>query len=137
MGQHDGIEFIKKARHLCTSPFILLTGIQDEKLGIEAIRLGAEDYLVKSEITPELLERSILYAIERFQSKTKEQEIIQQRTLERSERHYRSLIENSADGIALMNTKFKLTYVTPSIETILGYTPEQILTINSTYNHLS
>ncbi len=131
MGNHDGIEFIKKAKSLCKAPFILLTGIQDEKLGIKAIRLGAEDYLVKSEITPELLERSILYAIERFQSKTKEQELIERQTLERSERHYRSLIENSADGIALMNKKFKLTYVAPSIEKILGYTPEQMLT-NST-----
>lgn len=128
MGNHDGIEFIQKAKNLCKAPFILLTGIQDEKLGIKAIRLGAEDYLVKSEITPELLERSILYAIERFQSKTKEQELIERKTLERSERHYRSLIENSADGIALMNEKFRLTYVAPSIKKILGYTPEQLLT---------
>lgn len=132
IGDRNGIDFIKESKKIpCRSPFILLTGIQDEQLGIKAIRLGAEDYLVKSEITPELLERSILYAIERFESRRTEQELIEKRILEQSERHFRSLIENSADGIALMNHKFHFTYVTPSIENILGYSPNQILVLDA------
>ncbi|MBP1986509.1 bacterio-opsin activator domain-containing protein [Halolamina salifodinae] len=46
-------------------PVIVLTGLQDERVGIEAIKHGAQDYLVKDEVSSELLVRSIHHAIER------------------------------------------------------------------------
>lgn len=46
-------------------PIVVLTGFVDEKLAIDAIRNGAQDYLVKGEVTSELLGRSLRYAIER------------------------------------------------------------------------
>ncbi|GAB7093212.1 hypothetical protein JCM30237_03640 [Halolamina litorea] len=46
-------------------PVIVLTGIQDERIGIEAIKRGAQDYLVKDEVTSDLLVRSIHHAVER------------------------------------------------------------------------
>ncbi len=48
-------------------PIIILTGRVDEELAIESLKLGMQDYLVKGKIDPELLERSILYAIGRQQ----------------------------------------------------------------------
>ena len=46
-------------------PIILLTGLNDRQLGIKSIKSGAQDYLLKDEITSSSLERSISYAIER------------------------------------------------------------------------
>ncbi|MDD5730867.1 MAG: ATP-binding protein [Candidatus Omnitrophica bacterium] len=46
-------------------PAIVLTGVNDESLGIQAIHEGACDYLVKGHIDTDLLVRSIKYAIER------------------------------------------------------------------------
>jgi predicted DNA binding protein/DNA-binding response OmpR family regulator len=46
-------------------PIVVLTGLRDERMGIEAIQRGAQDYLVKDEVTSDLLVRSIHHAIER------------------------------------------------------------------------
>jgi two-component system sensor histidine kinase UhpB len=46
-------------------PFVVLTGLGDEDLGIAAVRQGAQDYLVKGMVDGHLLSRSILYAVER------------------------------------------------------------------------
>ncbi len=48
-------------------PIIVLTTDNDFVLGKRLIRQGAQDYLVKRQITPELLQRTIFYAIERHQ----------------------------------------------------------------------
>ncbi|MGE5399590.1 MAG: response regulator [Ignavibacteriales bacterium] len=47
------------------TPIVILTGLEDEDLGMEAVKLGAQDYLVKYQIDGRSLIRSICYAIER------------------------------------------------------------------------
>ena len=44
---------------------VVLTGLADEYLGEEAVRAGAQDYLVKGDVTGKLLDRVIRYAMER------------------------------------------------------------------------
>jgi CheY-like chemotaxis protein len=46
-------------------PVIILTGLDDKELGLEAVRKGAQDYLVKGKFDGNLLIRSISYSIER------------------------------------------------------------------------
>src|SRR3546814_4578293 len=46
-------------------PIIVLTGLGDDATGVEAIRQGAADYLVKGRIGADVLARSVRYAIER------------------------------------------------------------------------
>ena len=46
-------------------PVVVLTGQDDEQLGVEALRLGAQDYLVKGQTEGKLLARTLQYAIER------------------------------------------------------------------------
>jgi signal transduction histidine kinase len=48
-------------------PIVVLTGLDDEGVGVEAVERGAQDYLVKSDVNATLLGRTIRYAIERQQ----------------------------------------------------------------------
>ena len=50
-------------------PFVVLTGIRDEEIGLIAIEAGAQDFICKSEMTPVSLSRAVKFAIERSRSR--------------------------------------------------------------------
>lgn len=61
-----GIEtFMKLNEENPSIPIIVLTGLNNDNTGLEAVQSGAQDYLVKGEFQGETLNRCILYAIER------------------------------------------------------------------------
>lgn len=49
-------------------PIVILTGLADEEVGIRAVSAGAQDYLTKANLSPEVLIRSLRYALERKQA---------------------------------------------------------------------
>jgi PAS domain S-box-containing protein len=49
-------------------PVLVLTGFNDEMLAVEAVKSGAQDYLLKAELSPNLLKRALRYAVERKQA---------------------------------------------------------------------
>ena len=64
LGERNGLELLREIGSRCiTAPVILLTGQGDYEIDVEAMRLGAADYLIKGQLNSSLLERSIRYAI--------------------------------------------------------------------------
>src|SRR5262249_16688716 len=62
----QGLDTILKLHTLVSHlPIIVLTGMENDELAVEALRKGAQDYLVKGKVDGNLLARSIRYAIER------------------------------------------------------------------------
>ncbi|THE66344.1 response regulator [Salinadaptatus halalkaliphilus] len=55
------------------TPIVVLTGVRDQQIGVQAIQQGAEDFLVKDEVTSELLVRTIYHAIERARQQRERQ----------------------------------------------------------------
>lgn len=52
-------------------PIMILSALEDEAVALEAVRSGAQDYLPKTRLDPDLLTRSILYAVERNEIRRK------------------------------------------------------------------
>jgi len=70
LGERTGIELLERMRQRgLETPVILLTGRGSLELDLEAMELGAFDYLDKAELTPILLERSIRYALENYRAR--------------------------------------------------------------------
>jgi len=66
-----------------------MTGLQDEDLGLRLIQAGAQDYLVKGQVTAPLLTRALKYAVER---KRLEEE------LRKKTRFLQSVLDNMAEA---------------------------------------
>ncbi len=66
LGAQDGVELLRQSLDEgCRTPIVMLTGSGNRDVDKAAMRHGAADYLVKSEITAALLERSIRHSLER------------------------------------------------------------------------
>lgn len=64
LGERDGLQLIREAiGQGCHTPIVFLTSETSAKIDFEAMHAGALDYLVKGEITPRMLERSLRYAV--------------------------------------------------------------------------
>ena len=106
----DTFQAIKAAAR--EAPVIVLSGLDDETTAVNAVHAGAEDYLVKDRLTPPLILRSIIYAMERTQAK--------KATLQAQEK-YRSIFENSVSGIFQTSPEGRYLNVNPSLARIYGY----------------
>jgi HTH-type transcriptional regulator, bacterioopsin transcriptional activator and related proteins len=61
-----GIETLETVSSITDeTPIVVFTGVSDQEVGVQAIQSGAQDFLVKDEVTSELLVRTIHHAIER------------------------------------------------------------------------
>lgn len=122
LGAKSGVELLKAAvENNCEEPIILLTGKGNYNVDIEAMQLGAVDYLIKPELTIEKMERSIRYALERSATL---------QALRANERKYRSIFENSKDAIFTTNEQLDFKDVNEAVYPLLGYTKDEILEIN-------
>ncbi|MHC5724326.1 MAG: PAS domain-containing hybrid sensor histidine kinase/response regulator [Nostoc sp.] len=112
----QGLETFVIAHHQAkATPIIVLTGIDDETLAISAMQQGAQDYLVKGQLTGDLLVRSIRYAIERQRADD---------ALRHSEERFRVALKNSPIFVYNQDRELRYTWVYNPPD---GLTVEEIL----------
>tara|TARA_Y100001001_G_C7968045_1_gene294869 strand:- start:282 stop:1199 length:918 start_codon:yes stop_codon:yes gene_type:complete len=72
LDESNGIELVKSLNSVAAyPPFILMTHYDDYRYYDDSVEAGFYDYLIKGEVTPSLLDRFALYAIERRKVETK------------------------------------------------------------------
>jgi PAS domain S-box-containing protein len=116
--ESSGLATLRRAQTLIPGiPIIVVTGSADATLAATAVREGAQDFLVKGQVTGELLWRSIKYAIERHQA-------------EEALRQERDFAENLIDAaqtiVLLVDLEGKIVRFNRYLEQVSGYRLEEV-----------
>lgn len=99
------------------TPIVVLTGFNDEEVALEAVREGAQDYLIKGEIQGNVLMRALRHAIERGQ-------MLEQ--LRRSEERYALAVRGAKDGLWDWDIETNKIYFSPRWQRMLGCAQEEL-----------
>ncbi len=98
-------------------PIIVLSGLDDENTATQAVQIGVQDYLIKGRVDANLLVRAIRYAMERKKA---------ERQLQATELRYRTIFENSAVAIMMVDEAKRLVSWNKFTEHLLGMGEEQL-----------
>ncbi|MER3477190.1 MAG: hypothetical protein C4287_12615, partial [Leptolyngbya sp. ERB_1_2] len=117
----DGLSFLKTlfAEFNRNRPAIVMVSeARDERIIVQAIKLGAEDYLAKQCLTPELLQSAVRSAIENSRSRQQ---------LHQSEERYRAIVENQTELICRFLPDGTLTFVNQAYSHYFGTPPDRLV----------
>ena len=99
-------------------PIIVLTGNEDQAVALAAVKAGAQDFLVKQDLSGRLLVKTLQYARERKHNEAK---------LRVSEARFRSLAELSSDWYWEQDAEHRLTYLSDGLQDKSGVDPAALL----------
>jgi len=118
LGAKTGIDLLNDAIKMnCEEPIILLTGKGNRDIDREAMRMGAVDYLVKSELNTEKLERCIRYALDHATTI---------KALRESERKYKGIFDGSKDAIFITDLELRFKDCNPATSGLLRFPKERL-----------
>jgi PAS domain S-box-containing protein len=105
----SGLETFHRVQHDAPDqPILVISGLDDEGVALEAVRAGAQDYLVKGRMEGALLTRAIRYAIARKRADA---------ALAESEARYQSILQHVANAVVVSDPATGLAeYVNPAYE---------------------
>lgn len=119
LGARTGIDLLAEAMKMnCEEPIILLTGKGNSAIDKQAMQMGAVDYLIKSELTAEKLERCIRYALERAAST---------KALRANERKYRNIFEKSKEAVFTTDLSLVFKDVNAAMVNLVGTEKSQLI----------
>jgi two-component system, cell cycle sensor histidine kinase and response regulator CckA len=96
----------------------------ERRLELTAVRADGSEFPVELVVTA--VRRSDTWSFHAFAADISERKRAEE-AMRRSEEHFRSLIENALDVIAVVDASGRFTYESPSIERVLGYRPQELV----------
>src|SRR5579872_676621 len=126
LGARDGLELIREIRRRdIDTPVVVMTGLGAADIAVEAMKAGAADYLTKTDVSIQSIERSVRHALAIGRKERQRREA--EAALRASESRFRALAENSSDALLLLDREAGIFYVSPSTERHLGWRPEEMV----------
>jgi diguanylate cyclase (GGDEF)-like protein/PAS domain S-box-containing protein len=119
MGLPDGhgIETVRRAHAAAPDvPMIVLTGLDDEALAGEALKEGAQDYLIKGQIENRALPRALRHAIERHRM---------QETLFNESERAQVTLNCIGDAVICTDISGSITFLNPTAEKMTGWSSSE------------
>ncbi len=124
LGKSTGLDLLREAiKSNVDEPIIILTGKGDSRVDEEALETGAADYLLKYQINPHNIERSLRYAI-------KNRLVL--KALRESENKFRIIYERSKEAFLIMNSAGVIKDVNSAALQFFRYAKNEILALSST-----
>ncbi|VAX09806.1 Signal transduction histidine kinase [hydrothermal vent metagenome] len=124
----DGLTLLRKLRTAqIVTPVVMMTGQGDEELAVEMLHAGANDYLPKRKLKPEVLHHTLRSVMHIFQVESQRKAVQEQLAGTGARLQY--LIDNSPAIIysAVPSGDFKMTFVSENLLNVLGYEPHEML----------
>jgi PAS domain S-box-containing protein len=129
----NGLEVLKRIHAIdAFLPVIMLTGLGNETVAVQAMKNGAHNYLVKTAVTSSLLHSAIVSAVEHaaLERKIHEQRSqIKDQKLEiaRSNRLNQAILTSAAYMIVATDIQGTILAFNPAAERELGYSAEDVI----------
>ena len=118
-----GIETLEQVLSIVVdSVVIVLTGLQDEELGVQTVKMGAQDFLVKGQFDGKVLTSSVRYAFERYQLQKKVDNYTDE--LDESKHQFENAQEIARMGYWELDLNDKNMHWTHSLYKLLNTKPE-------------
>ncbi|HZR46652.1 MAG TPA: diguanylate cyclase, partial [Candidatus Manganitrophaceae bacterium] len=121
-----GLETLKGVRSAAPRlPIVVLSYHQDEALALQAVQMGAQDYLVKGEGNGDSLVRTIRYALERKQAEERLRE--NQEALRENHHLLRAVIDGTTDSVYVKDLQGRYLMMNSAGARLFGKLPEEIV----------
>jgi PAS domain S-box-containing protein len=128
-GDEEALPFLAALRERGPAiPSVVLTGRTNADAAVQALRAGAAEVLVKPAQTPSSLAATVRHAMQLEESRRKETATAL--ALRRAERQAEALVAASLDIVSIIDAGGVVRFASPSVERLLGYTPERIVGVN-------
>jgi diguanylate cyclase (GGDEF)-like protein/PAS domain S-box-containing protein len=115
----DGLGGIHRLRDAFPElPIVILTGLDDEEVALEALSAGAQDYLVKGSIDGATLTRRVRYAIQRKSAENQ---------LATVGRRNEIILNSAGEGICGLDAEGVVTFANPAAGDLLGWGREDLV----------
>ncbi len=111
----DGLTVLERlaaAAHPHLYPVVMLTGMENTAIAVQAMQRGVHDYLSKQQVTPDQLQRAVSNAIEK---------VALQGALAQQREWFRIALTSIGDAVIATDTAGRVTFLNPVAETLTGW----------------
>ena len=116
----SGLDLIREAGapETLSTPVIMITGYGDRLVDLQAMELGAAEFLDKAELTAEMLDRTLRYTVRQSQA---------HRLLREREERFHALIQHAWDAVLILDRSFRIVFASDSTRNVTGFEPAELI----------